>query len=198
MSLKKLKLSERIIDHLIQAILIFISVFLAFWLSQYQEKQETKRITQEVKNVIYQELSSNLREVEKNEAVHAKICAGLVDFYNTKLDTITQFSLWEMFDKTESIVHRTLPSGAVNLALDHRMELAPFIKARISLVYEEQKKVNEIYQKLFDNFLYSKERFDEKLVRENYLIFYGLLDKLWNREKVLISKMKEVVNLINN
>ena len=40
MQLNKLSLSQRIIDHLIQAILIFISVFMAFWLNDYQLQQK--------------------------------------------------------------------------------------------------------------------------------------------------------------
>lgn len=34
---------EKIIDHLVQAVLIFMSVFLAFWLTEYRENQNTEK-----------------------------------------------------------------------------------------------------------------------------------------------------------
>ena len=102
-----------------------------------------------------------------------------------------------MFDTT-TIYHDVLPSGAASLVMDNSVDLNVFIKSQISLIYEEQRLVNEAYDKLYNEFLVSRERYDKDKIQENYRIFFTLINKLWNKEKVLVSNMKEVIKYINN
>lgn len=193
----KLKFSQRLIDYLIQAIFIFISVFMAFWLNDYQTKQEEQRITQDVKNAINQELTKNLAALEEIEVHHTAIYSKSIDFFKTKIDTITRFDFTQIPGFPQTSRNMVLTSGASNLGTDYRVHLHMYVKSRISSVYEEQKLYNETYKKLYDEFLFSPKLHDQELVRENYLEFYNLITKIKSREQALITNMKEVIKQIN-
>jgi len=193
----KLKFSERVIDYFIQAIFIFVSVFLAFWLNNYQAKQEELRITKDVKTAINQEITKNLRALEEIEVHHSAIQSKAIDFFKTKIDTISRFDFSQIPGYPQVSKNIVLTNGAANLATDYRVHIHVYPKSRINSLYEEQKLYIETYKKLYDEFLYSRKLNDNKQVRENYIEFYSLVNKLWGQEQVLISNMKEVIKMIN-
>jgi hypothetical protein len=55
-------LSERVVDHSIQGVLIFASVFLAFWLNDYRVQVGERRATQAALEAVINE-SGNTRAV---------------------------------------------------------------------------------------------------------------------------------------
>lgn len=61
----RMNLSTRIIDHLIQAFLIFASVFLAFWLTENRESKKMESYLETSLSQIADELEFNHRQVER-------------------------------------------------------------------------------------------------------------------------------------
>jgi len=65
----KLKISQRISDHLIQGVLIFLSVFFAFWLTEYRETQEDA----ETLEISIQYIASEIRYNHKGLSLYSNI-----------------------------------------------------------------------------------------------------------------------------
>lgn len=63
-------LNQRLVDHLIQATLIFASVFLAFWLNEYLLEKNEIKYSEEIKNAILIEMKRNLSVLEEMEPYH--------------------------------------------------------------------------------------------------------------------------------
>lgn len=85
----KTKFSSRVIDHLIQALLIFASVFLAFWLTEYRDSQ--------IKNEAFE--TSMFHIASEMEFNHNRI-EYVFDYYNSllwQIDSIKKIpnSNWE-------------------------------------------------------------------------------------------------------
>lgn len=194
----KIKLSERLIDYLIQAIFIFISVFLAFWLNNYQVEQENIRLTKNVKEALYQELTTNLEYLEKSEPFMKALSKSQIQFYKHQLDTVTRFDLGLIPQMRKPHTRLILSIGAANLVDDARVKLHPYVKTRIYSVYKQQELVMEAQRKLFDDFFASIQQYDHNLAKENYYIFFQLANNMLGKEQIAIANLKEVIKMINN
>ena len=187
MELKKIKLSERIIDHLIQAILIFISVFLAFWLTNYQAKQETISATKKAKQTIIAELDANFNFLKRAGEEHRLVYMYQKDFFNNKIDTIKRYSEDQIPKINRGFEKYLLTNNSLFLANDTRINLdinQIVVINRIS----EQIKLAQISADQFTNRY--KLINEEKNVRLKYYIFYDLLSDLWLKEERLIQDIE--------
>ena len=189
MELKKIKLSERIIDHLIQAVLIFISVFLAFWLSNYQVKKEEISITQKAKQTIVAELEMNLSLLKNNGEYHRLIYMYQKDFFKNKLDTIKQFRWSEIPQYKHRFAEILLTKNTLILVNDTRINLGVeniVILNRLSAqITKTQKAANQ-----FSDFLNTPIN---KNVKEQYSDFYYYLSELWLNEDHLIQNIESII-----
>lgn len=69
----KLKISQRISDHLIQGFLIFLSVFFAFWLTEYRETQKDEETLEVSINYIASEIRYNHSRIEYIYKYHSNL-----------------------------------------------------------------------------------------------------------------------------
>jgi hypothetical protein len=69
----KLKISQRISDHLIQGVLIFLSVFFAFWLTEYRETQEDAETLEISIQYIASEIRYNHKRIESIFEYHTDL-----------------------------------------------------------------------------------------------------------------------------
>lgn len=69
----KLKISQRISDHLIQGFLIFLSVFFAFWLTEYRETQKDAKTLEVSIKYIASEIQYNHDRIEYIYEYHSNL-----------------------------------------------------------------------------------------------------------------------------
>jgi len=69
----KLKISQRISDHLIQGVLIFLSVFFAFWLTEYRETQKDAETLEISIQYIASEIRYNHKRIESIFEYHTDL-----------------------------------------------------------------------------------------------------------------------------
>lgn len=70
-------LSERVVDHSIQGVLIFASVFLAFWLNDYRVQVGERRATQAAIEAVITEVGANKGILERWAPYHRGISEKL-------------------------------------------------------------------------------------------------------------------------
>ena len=78
----RFKISQRISDHLIEAILIFASVFFAFWLTEYRESRNDAAILKISLQHIASEMKYNHRRVESIFEYHTKLITEIDSLRN--------------------------------------------------------------------------------------------------------------------
>jgi hypothetical protein len=85
----RFKISQRISDHLIEAILIFASVFFAFWLTEYRESRNESSTLEISLQHIASEMEYNHNRVESIFEYHSnlileidslKVCTPLIPY----------------------------------------------------------------------------------------------------------------------
>ncbi len=73
----KFRMSSKIIDHFIEAILIFTSVFLAFWLTEYRESQKEEEMLDISLQHIASEIAYNHRRIESTFDYHSSLIKAI-------------------------------------------------------------------------------------------------------------------------
>jgi len=84
MKFPSLKIKERILDHIIQGLIVFASVFLAFWLTEVRESINTKKEVETALKSIALELSYNHHRIEYTFNYHLN--------FSQKVDSVANFS----------------------------------------------------------------------------------------------------------
>lgn len=84
----KMSIKTRIIDHLIQAILIFASVLLAFYITKVSDNYKTSKKKEVALENIRKELNRNLATVEIWQKKHVKIANRINDIAEGKNDSL--------------------------------------------------------------------------------------------------------------
>lgn len=196
MELQKIKLSERIIDHLIQAVLIFISIFLAFWLNNYQKKQEASQMTEKVKAVVLEELQQNLIILKRNTDYYREIYHKSGDFLETGLDTLDGFSIGYFPGYTHGFEMFVLSGHTLSLANDPRVNLDIEDIAHLNRIKEELESF-KLTMASFRNFMNNQRNSDEMTTIEKYYRFTFHLSHLSVEGDVLISNIKDVIKQLD-
>lgn len=196
MNLKELKLSERIIDHLIQAILIFISVFLAFWLSNYQKKQEALQLTTKAKEAMLAELTLNRKTLMRNIDYYQEIYFQREDFLRNGLDTVHFFNLTFIPGYTHGFEKFVLSTNSLSLANDSRVNLPIQDIIHINKIKEEIESVKISIDHL-DDFLAIEKKHDSTERTKDYHRFYNLLGDLWSTGDFTIKQIDKTIKFLN-
>lgn len=193
----KLKLSERIVDHLIQAALIFLSVFMAFWLSDYQVRQEKMRVTEKAKAAILKEMKQNLNLLEQIMPLHIELISGKEEVLSN-LGTYKSFNISNLPGYNKGTTRSSIPlsksalslinESSVNIDIDTRMQ--------INKTYETQIALEHATTKLFDDFLKNSTLNDNDKAAYNYVLFYDLYGDFFGRETALIHSLKESIEVL--
>ena len=197
MELQKIKLSERIIDHLIQAVLIFISIFLAFWLNNYQAKQEANEMTEKVKAVVLEELQQNLIILKRNTDYYKEIYHKSEDFLENGLDTLDGFSIGYFPGYTHGFEIFVLSGHTLSLANDPRVNLDVEDIAHLNRIKEELESF-KVTMNDFHNFMNNKRNSDELTTIEKYYRFTFHLSHLSAHGGVLMSNMEKTKQSLLN
>ena len=191
MTKSKLQLSNRLVDHFINAILIFLSVFMAFWLSEIRERKQEVEMTKRAKEAILTELNANLGVLERWTPYHRNIWEQGEAFLETGLDTIKTFSSLHIPGYDNGILREILTLNAWKLMDDPRVRFDVPTQMRINQIYEQHHYVINAIKSLTDDFFRQRELLDEAKTRENYVIFYRLIAELWGQESALMGRLKK-------
>jgi hypothetical protein len=186
MKTKRFKLSQRLADHLIQAILIFASVFIAFWLSDYRiRKSEEKQVNAAIESVIT-EVSSNKGVLERiMPNLHNTIRTTEV-FFENSLDTVqvfNEFYLTEGKLRFNELLtydsYQFLNQNNIFIPIDKRLI--------INRIYRQQEYVDAALNEL-TQFYKQRELFDKNKLLENYALFYNKIREIEGQSAAMLRE----------
>ncbi len=119
----RLKLSQRINDHLIQAVLIFASVFFAFWLNEYRIERNKNQYSKQAQETVLKEMQNNLRILESWAPYHKSISDSALQVLEVQIDTISNFVPSRLYDSEKGIQREFITDYAWHLINQLKMDL---------------------------------------------------------------------------
>lgn len=192
-----LKLSQRISDHLIQAIFIFTSVFLAFWLNDYLMERNERRSARVAQEAIIEEMKWNLKILERWTPYHKELFDKAELLVLKELDTVKTFDPSRIIDHSKGIIREALIDNAWNLLNQNQVKIDLHSKMEINRIYKQQNYVNLAILEITD-FLKQRETLRPELVKENYVMLLRLLGELFGQESAMIREQKLVLLELEN
>ena len=189
-----MKISKRVIDHIINAILVFASVFLAFWMNELRIENKEAVLTKDAKKAILTEWKINLIIIERSNSYHEEILKLGTETTLKKIDTINLFDLKLIPGLSNGIQKETITSNSLGLIDDQQINFDIKTKLTISHIHEQQIKMTAAINTIINDFLTQRELFDKTKVKENYLMFYSLMNRLVEQENNTIERLKEAIN----
>lgn len=195
--MKTIKLNQRIIDYIIQALFIFLSVFLAFWLNRYQAIYKETYLTTRAEIAILQEMKSNLQILEILHEKRLTLMVGKEQTLN-QLDTYKSFNQSNLVGQDRRFMRTVLSKSALSLINANNVNIDISVRKNLNQVYEHQQVYTKAENKLFDDFLNSFEVQKEENTKASYLIFYNLLNDVWGKEVTLINSLKEGITQLES
>ncbi|MBT8297720.1 MAG: hypothetical protein KJO52_05245 [Maribacter sp.] len=195
--MKTIKINKRFTDHFINALLIFASVFLAFWLNEVRIEKKEKELAINAKFEILAEWKINLSILERSKAYHALILNNKSNFFVNNLETISHFDLNLIPGFEDRIQKETTTNNSKGLVVDQQINFDVKTKLTINQINEQHLKLTMATNALDFDFLNQRELFDKSKVKENYLMFYSLLEEIVTQESIMIERLKVVINDLN-
>jgi len=179
-------MSNRIADHLIQAVLIFASVFLAFLLSDYRQKQiENQHVSTAIESVI--------NEISANKGVLYRIMPALEStinrtesFLHYSLDSVQVFNDYYL-TQGELRFNELLTNDSYQYLNQNNIFVDIEKRLLINRIYKQQEYVESAIHELIQ-FYKQRELFDTDRITENYLIFYRNIREI---EGQIIAMIRE-------
>ena len=195
----RFKISQRISDHLIQALLIFASVFMAFWLNEYRiEKNELKNSIEAQKSIV-KELKVNLDILERWLPYHKSIFDKTVKVLNNHSDTLTTFNPYSFVDGEKGYRKEIITDYSWDLIKEIKIDIDT--KILINRIYEQQKYVENAFGNFFE-FLNERNLFRENLVLGNYMLYAKYMGEIYGQERAMIKQYRiaimELEKKLNN
>jgi hypothetical protein len=194
----RINISKRVADHLINAILIFASVFLAFWMNDIRTERNKIELTKDAKRAILVQFKLNRIILERWAPYHEDILKRGAEEFLKNIDTVSRFDLELIPGLNNGIQNEILMSNGWVLVDDQQINFDIETRLLTNQIYEQQRLVTEATRKITDDFLTQIELFDETKAKANYLMFYSLLDRLWEQENAMIIRLKEAINALEN
>jgi hypothetical protein len=188
-----IKISKRLADHIINAILIFASVFLAFWMNELRIDKNETELTKDAKKAILTEWKINLIIIERSNSYHKIILKKGTDSILKNIDTINLFDLELIPGLSNGIQNETITSNSLSLVDDQQISFDIRTRLIINQINEQQKRLTAAINSITNDFLTQRELFDKTKVEENYLMFYSLLKDLVKQESNTIERLKEAI-----
>lgn len=192
-----LNLSDRIADHLIQAVLIFASVFLAFWMSANREKNQMNDATQKSKIAIIKEFEANQKILERWIPYHKELQLGLEYLLVNQVDTISQFNPSLIQGYNKGIMQEIITTYASDFIKDNQLNFDIETKMLVNKTYQQHAYVDKAIRDITDDFFTKMELFEEKHIINNYNMFYLLIQELIGQEEALLENLKKTIEKIN-
>ncbi len=183
----KIKPGQAVLDHLIQAMLIFASVFLAFWLNDYRLKKIEKRTTRSAIEAVVNEIESNKATLERWAPRHETFIERAAHFIEQSLDTVYMFNT-QYINQGQPIFQEIITYDSWDLLRQANIQMDLDTRLIINRIYRQQEYVEHALKALTHDFFRERELFDPAKTRENYLIYYGLLSELYGQEIALIRE----------
>jgi hypothetical protein len=190
----KIKISNRVADHIINAILIFASVFLAFWMNEIRIENKETELTYDAKKAILTEWKINLIIIERSNSYHEVILKKGEESILKNIDTINFFALELIPGLSNGIQNETITSNSLSLVDDQQINFDIKTRLTINQIHEQQKKLVAAINTITNDFLIQRELFNKTKAKENYLMFYSLLEDLIEQENNTIARLKEAIN----
>jgi hypothetical protein len=184
----KIQLSQRIVDHLIQAILIFASVFLAFWLSDYRQDQNDKKLVQTALESVLNEISSNLGVLERLIPNLESTISELDSFMENYPDTLTYFDP-TLISGGNLRFNELLTNDSYQYLNQNNIFVDIQRRLLINRVYKQQEYVEDAIQDLMV-FFKERELFDPKKTKENYVLYDWKVREIEGQTSAMINTYK--------
>jgi hypothetical protein len=178
-------LSERVIDHVTQGVLIFASVFLAFWLNDYRVQVGERRATQTAIEAVINEVDANRRILERWAPYHR----GISERLESELEAGGGGS--GLFDPYASMDERgifreilTYDSWEYLRQSDVRLDLET--RLAVNRVFRQQEYVDNAVRAAV-HFLDARELFDPERSEENLVLFHRLITDLYYQQVAMLE-----------
>lgn len=193
----KFQLSQRTLDHSIQAILIFASVLLAFWMNEYRIHRAEERVTQDALEAILSEVESNLGVLERWTPYHQSVIEKTQLILENPPEPSEEFSLRSVLEPNRGIFRELLTDNVWNYLNQAQVRVEMRLKLEIARVYEQQEYVEDALKDLF-SFLKERETIRSDLAPENWEMFYRKMSEVHAQETAMIESYKGVVARLQN
>jgi hypothetical protein len=187
-------LSERVVDHGIQAVLIFASVFLAFWLNDYRLQVGERRATNAALEAVVNEVSSNRAILERWAPYHREISERMAARLEGGVEAI------DVFDPAVYIDHRgifreilTYDSWDYLRQADVRLDLDT--RLAVNRIFRQQEYVDNAVREAVA-FLNAREMYDRDRAAENYILFHRLITDLYYQQLAMMENYRRFLEQI--
>ena len=191
-------LNSRILDHLINAFLIFASVFLAFWLNDFRQKQIQAGDSESAMEVIINEVENNLAILERWTPYHLEMLERLEELFAVdSVQFIEYFDPSVLVDDYKGIMREILTRHAEALINSPSIQFALEDRMDVIMIYQQQKYVENALQRLIE-MSYERAAMNPDRVVETYRVFYAMLSDLYGQEEAMIQNYQMRLDRLKN
>ncbi len=183
----KYSLSQRALDHLIQAFMIFSSVLLAFVLNEQRIKHHQRIETERALTSIIHEIENNLLILEKWSPFHQQVLQntkGLLE--SDTLRFIKEFNTDVVIGDSTSLMRQFITRHAWHYINEQDINFDLQTRIDVIMVYHQQEYVERSLSRLID-LLFERDMLNPNKIEENYLLFHQYLGELYGQEQAMIS-----------
>lgn len=192
----KFKLSTRLSDHLIQAVLIFASVFLAFWLSDYRQQQIENKQTRNAIEAVTNEILSNKGVLERILPNLRRTIEKTEFFLTHSLDTVTFFN--ESYLNDNQLRFNELLNDDSYMYLNQNNIYVEIDKRLlINRIYKQQDFVVSAINELV-HFYKQRELFDSDKTTENYIVYYRNIREIQGQIDAMLREYDVAIKVLEN
>lgn len=177
-------LSERVVDHSIQGVLIFASVFLAFWLNDYRVQVGERRATEAALEAVINEVETNRGILERWAPYHQEIREKL----ETQLEAGNgggPFNPYVFMDE-RGIFREILTYDSWEYLRQSNVRLDLETRLAVNRVFRQQEYVDNAVRAAV-HFLSARELFDPERSEENMVIFHRLITDLYYQQVAMME-----------
>lgn len=184
-------LSERVKDHLIQALLIFASVFFAFWLNEARLDSRKDQERVELLEAVVGELQANQAILERWLPYHQELLDRSLSLIEAGPDSTRQFNLGRI-GANRGIMREVLTTTAWNLMNRSTVQIELSARLRIIRIYEQQKFVDGALQDAY-SFLKERAVIQDVDPAGNFRMFVTLISEIIGQEQALAANLPAVL-----
>jgi hypothetical protein len=178
-------LNERVVDHLIQGVLIFASVFLAFWLNDYRIQVGERRATQAAMEAVINEVETNRGILERWSPYHREISERLEAHALAGGSESGPFNPYAFMDE-RGIFREILTYDSWEYLRQSDVRLDLETRLAVNRVFRQQEYVENAVRAAV-SFLGERELFDPARSDENQVIFHRLITDLYYQQVALLE-----------
>jgi hypothetical protein len=203
--MKKLKITDILINNFIQFVFIFSSVYFAFWLSNLGETKKIEKIEIRAVESLYKELQENRIQLKEAEAFHNVIRDRLFAYADSiEKQLIVPNSLKPKDHLSKIFTRRSSSLGMPNLNRD-AWEMLQSSEAYVSLDYELASNLGKLYrlqkngveltmQKIISELFNSKSQFQKEESEAMIFLTAWAFREIAGQEQYLIRATEESLN----